>query len=317
MTVESRGLVRWRRVGLHFGLTLALTGGATLGWRYAHGGWQGPRAMVFLNLTMLVPGLVALVLQRFVFGEPIRETLALRWPKPRWLLTAWLLAPALMLLALAIGVLLPGTSFASDMAGVGALGLSREQIVATRARLPEAVPLALGVLLMQGLLVGPTACLLGGLGEELGWRGFLHTELKPLGFRAQSALVGLLWGIWHLPATLQGYAYPQHPFVGSLLLLGLTQILAPIYGRLRDRSGSVLVPAVFHGTCSASGLVALSFVNGGGELLTGFTGAAGLIAGVCVGAPFLAMTRGERERVELGRPDVGLQPQPPSLGPRS
>jgi len=290
MAVEAVGSVRWRRVGLHFGLTMALTVGATLVWRSAHGGWQGAGAMVFLNLMMLVPGLVALVLERFIFGEPVRTTLALRWPTLGWLATAWLLAPAVMLLALAIGLLLPGATFAPDMAGLSALGMSAEQIAATRARLPDAVPAALGALLVQGLLVGPTACLIGGLGEELGWRGFLQAELKPLGFRAQSALVGLLWGVWHLPATLQGYAYPQHPFVGSLLLLALTQVLAPIYSRLRDRSGSVLVPAVFHGTCSASSVMAVSFVDGGGELLTGFTGVAGLLAAAFLGAVFLAAT---------------------------
>jgi len=266
--VEKLRSVRWRRVGLHFGLTLSLTAAATFGWKQVQGSWQGTGAMVFLNLLMLVPGMVALVLQRFVFGEPLRETLALRRPTWRWLATAWLLAPGLMLLTLGMGMLLPGV-------GVSAAG----------------TPAALGVLLLQALLLGPTACLLGGLGEELGWRGFLHSELGPLGFWARSALVGLFWGVWHLPATLQGYAYPQHPWVGSLLLLGLTQLLAPIYARLRDRSGSVFVPAIFHGTCSASSLIAMSFVNGGGELLTGFTGVAGLLATACVCAVFLAATR--------------------------
>ena len=262
--VERLRSVRWR-VALFFVLTLSLTTAATFGWRQARGTWEGLGAMGFLNLVMLVPGLVALGLQRFVFAEPLKTTLAWRRPTWGWLATAWLLAPLLMLLALAVGTLLPGVKFSPDLAG-------------------------LGMLLVQALLVGPTVCLLGGLGEELGWRGFLYTELEPLGFWAQSATVGLLWGIWHLPLTLQGYAYPQHPFVGSLLLLALMQALAPIYGRLRARSDSVFVPAVFHGTCSASGLIAVSFVSGGGELLTGFTGVAGLVAAVCVAAGFLAAT---------------------------
>jgi hypothetical protein len=47
---------------------------------------------------------------------------------------------------------------------------------------------------------------------------------------------------------------------------------------LRERSRSVFVPAVFHGTCSATSAVAIAFVSSGNELITGFTGLAGVVA---------------------------------------
>jgi len=106
----------------------------------------------------------------------------------------------------------------------------------------------------------------------------LHRELAPLGNTARSALTALLWGAWHLPAVFQGYAYPEHPVLGSFVLLALTLVLAPIYAWLRERSGSIFVPAVFHGTCSGTGVVAIAFVSGGSELLSGFTGVAGLVS---------------------------------------
>jgi hypothetical protein len=40
------------------------------------------------------------------------------------------------------------------------------------------------------------------LGSEYGWRGFLLTELFPLGKRKASILSGLLWGIWFIPLVL-------------------------------------------------------------------------------------------------------------------
>lgn len=103
-----------------------------------------------------------------------------------------------------------------------------------------------------------------------------------------------MWGGWHLPVVLQGYAYPAHPWLGSVLLLALTQALAPIYARLRERSDSVLVPAVFHGTCGGTGAVAAAFVRGGDELTIGFTGLVGVLASALVAVTFLALTARRR-----------------------
>jgi membrane protease YdiL (CAAX protease family) len=227
---------------------------------------------------MLVPGFVALGLERWVFREPLAPTLALRRPAVRWLVTGWLGAAGIMLLALAVALVLPGHEFSLQLPGLAAIGMTPDEISKTRAMLPASAFGATLALVAQGLVLGPTVCLLGALGEELAWRGFLHHELAPLGFWRRSSVIGVLWGVWHLPAVFQGYAYPRHPWLGSLSLLALTQGLAPIYSRLRDGSESIFVPAVFHGTCSAASIVALAFVDGGTELTRGFTGLAGLIA---------------------------------------
>src|SRR5699024_4243976 len=61
------------------------------------------------------------------------------------------------------------------------------------------------------LLVGlPAAVLLvplhlvgGAIGEELGWRGYVHNELrKRRRVVAASMITGLIWGCWHLPLWL-------------------------------------------------------------------------------------------------------------------
>jgi membrane protease YdiL (CAAX protease family) len=232
--------------------------------------------------------MVALALLQSEVGESPRIALAIRRPGIRWLAVAWLLAAGIMLLTLALGVAMPGASFSTQMEGLASLGMSSEEIQSLRGRLPASSAGAVVAALLQGLLLGPTVLLVGALGEELGWRGWLHRELAPLGQLPRAVLTGLLWGAWHLPAVFLGYAYPKHPVLGAMVLLSLTQLLAPIYAWLRERSGSIFVPAVFHGACSGTSMVAIAFVRGSDELRSGFTGLAGLPATAAVCAFALA-----------------------------
>jgi len=254
-----------------------------------------------MNVCMLIPGAVACVLVRFVFGEAVAPAVGLRRPAWRWLFVAWGLAALVMLLSLALALGLPGVHYSPELEGLATFGATPEDVAVLRARVASVPGGAFVALLVQGLLLGPTLSLIGGLGEELGWRGFLYRELEPLDFWPRTAVTGLLWGIWHLPAVLLGYGYPHHPLLGCALLLGLTQILAPIYGRLRERSGSVFVPAVFHGTSSATSVVAVAFVGGGSELATGFTGLSGLAASALAGGVFLLATRAPRVTCSTSR----------------
>ena len=53
----------------------------------------------------------------------------------------------------------------------------------------------------------------GAMGEELGWRGFALPRLQ-LRFQAlgASVVLGLLWGLWHLPLWFTGMGWEQMPF---------------------------------------------------------------------------------------------------------
>lgn len=288
------GPIRWTRVTRFYSITLLVTAAFVAAFRVRGGVWQSPFGTLVMNLCMLIPGTVACLLLRVVFGERLAPALGWRRPGWRWLFVAWGLAALVMVLSLALALALPGVRYSPELEGLATFGATPADVAALRTRVAGVPGGAFVALLAQGLLLGPTLSLVGGLGEELGWRGFLHRELEPLDFWQRSLLTGLLWGIWHLPAVLLGYGYPRHPFLGSALLLGLTQILAPIYGRLRERSGSVFVPAVFHGTSSATSVVAVAFVAGGSELATGFTGLAGLAASALVGGLFLFATRTPR-----------------------
>jgi membrane protease YdiL (CAAX protease family) len=64
------------------------------------------------------------------------------------------------------------------------------------------------ILFLVSSLVAPFINSLFGLGEEIGWRGFLLPRLLPLGKPRAYLLLGVIWGIWHAPLIVVGFNYP-------------------------------------------------------------------------------------------------------------
>lgn len=88
-------------------------------------------------------------------------------------------------------------------------------------------------------------------GEEMGWRGYalprLQANLHPL---AASAVLGLLWGIWHLPNFwIPGSMQQMFPIpVYLLYILGHTFIYSWIYN---GSKGSLLLVCIHHAATNA------------------------------------------------------------------
>lgn len=106
---------------------------------------------------------------------------------------------------------------------------------------------------MKGSLVAPPVPLLAlllaavkGPVEELGWRGFALPMLQRRLAPAWASLVlGLVWGVWHLPAFLlsgtQQSAWSFTPF-----LIGTVAISVVATALFNTTGGSVLLAAVLH-----------------------------------------------------------------------
>jgi membrane protease YdiL (CAAX protease family) len=89
---------------------------------------------------------------------------------------------------LAAAVLIPVV--ATVIVGVVYSGISHRAFFDLTAKLSAGSIL---LIFLDGLIRGP-------LGEELGWRGYLQLELnKRFPVLKSSLLVGLIWGVWHLP----------------------------------------------------------------------------------------------------------------------
>jgi len=267
---------RGRRVAIYYAVTFLVTHALSFGYLRAGGSFRRLDSFLFANVAMLVPGLVAACLTRFVFREPVARTLGLSLRFNRWFLFAWWFPPLVSLATLLLGLAQPGTSYSAQLAGLSArFELSAEQLRSLAPQLGSLPPI--GSLLVQALILGPTLSAIAGLGEEAGWRGLLHHELSPLGFWRESWIVGLLWGVWHLPLVFEGYGFPSHPIAGACVLLAFTLLAAPLYTFVRIAAGSTLACAVFHGSFGASMLLTFAPVAGGSELTVGLLALPGVL----------------------------------------
>ena len=84
----------------------------------------------------------------------------------------------------------------------------------------------------------------GGLGEELGWRGFALPELRRnYNFAQSNLLVGVCWGIWHFPAV---YFFGKPP-VMYFIYVALCVVLSFLFGWVYEKTNrSVFVCILLH-----------------------------------------------------------------------
>ena len=83
-------------------------------------------------------------------------------------------------------------------------------------------------------------------GEEYGWRGFFQPMLqKRFGKRAGVLLLGVLWGIWHLPINL--FFYSPETWLQSVISQILTCTgLAIFFGYAQMKTRNIWVPVIMH-----------------------------------------------------------------------
>ncbi len=90
-----------------------------------------------------------------------------------------------------------------------------------------------------------------GLGEELGWRGYMMPKLeKMIGTPASVFAGGVIWGLWHAPLTCSGHNfgtdYKGFPFVGIGLMCVMCVLMNSILTFLTKRTKSVYPAAICH-----------------------------------------------------------------------
>ncbi len=108
----------------------------------------------------------------------------------------------------------------------------------------DKIPLAVANFGLVFLIGGP-------LGEEFGWRGYLMPALSVrLKWRIASLVVGILWGLWHIPLFfLPGTAQSQMSIDVFLLNILASSV---IFGWLYERTqGSVLPALILHTSLNA------------------------------------------------------------------
>jgi membrane protease YdiL (CAAX protease family) len=186
----------------------------------------------------------------------------------RWFVLAFLAPPVLMLCALALHVGLGGELPAWPASGHIPLAIANFGLV---------------------LLIG------GPLGEEFGWRGYLMPALAArLNWRTASLVIGVLWGVWHLPLFyLADTAQSQMPIPVFMVNIVAGSVL---FGWLFERTqGSVLPALVLHTSLNAwAGILAVVPTPATGRPYALVTGLLVLVASVLLLIPARPPSAGRR-----------------------
>jgi uncharacterized protein len=226
--------------------------------------------------AMWVPAVGALITTRFVTHEKL-SSLNLRFG-PSW--KPYLVSAVVIPLGYVVTYLL------TWLLGLGApdwhLKSFYELVAATGAdmtKAPDPTVLLVSFVFLS-CFISPWVNSIFGLGEELGWRGYLLPRLMPLGKGKAYLLLGIIWGLWHAPLITIGFAYPGYPILGIVMMICLTTALGLFINELTLRYKSAILAGWIHGVFNsqAYGIWRTVLFPNVQPLLGGIMG----LVGVCV-----------------------------------
>ena len=167
---------------------------------------------------------------------PLAAALVVRRRAGRWYRDLALTIPSWRALALTVAVMVAAFALVPVLRVLLGLALG--------------APLAAEVPLLSLALAVPLVWLVQSLfaiGEEAGWRGWLHRELAPVGFWPAALLTGLMWALWHLPIVL-ALGLQGREAVGYLATI---LAVAPLLAAARELSGTAWAAVIGHGLFSS------------------------------------------------------------------
>lgn len=270
-----------KKIGLFLLLTFALSWLIALSIYLLKIDMTSVTAVILLVVYMYMPALSAFIVQKLIFKEDMIKPLKISFRINKYFGLALLIPALLIFLTTFIGILLPGVEYAPDMSGLYDRfkdAMTPEEMAQMQQKMNSLPFHPVWLSVIQGFIYGATINALAAFGEELGWRGFLLSEFRKLSFFKACLIIGIIWGIWHAPIILMGHNYPAHPEWGVLLMTVFCTLYTFLFIYITLKARSVIAAALMHGSVNAFAGIALMLSSGGSDLLTGMTGAAGLLA---------------------------------------
>ncbi|MBD3286882.1 CPBP family intramembrane metalloprotease [candidate division WOR-3 bacterium] len=243
-----------------------------------------PVAQIVWAICMLFPAASAFMVPAIIKGKTrtYKKTLVdygLNFKRWWFIIIGWGLPVILGFIALGITLLTGWGSW--DPSGNAMLEELHSMLPAEQyAKAVEQMqnPLLVVLMYVQPLTIGAIFNSIFTFGEEFGWRGLLQTELKPAGYWKSSLLIGVIWGIWHIPFIVQGHNYPDEPLWGTFMMVAFCILGSLILGYLRLRSGSVFPAVIYHAVLNGTVGVFLMLSGAPDRFLGPGLGASGFIA---------------------------------------
>jgi hypothetical protein len=275
--IDPKGIFSF--LSITFVVTYAIEGGLILsGFRMTQ--LPASYGQLIIAAVMWVPVLATVLTIKFVTREGF-AIVNFRFGSWKPYLTSGLLVPICFVFIYGLTWLL----------GLGQPDWELEQFLATiRSAAGTDLPpmpcpaLVLPVLFVVTLVIAPFINGLFGFGEELGWRGYLLPKLMVLGKVKAHLLLGIVWGLWHLPLILIGFTYPGQPILGTLAFIALTITFGIYINELTLSHRSSILAGWVHGVFNSQklGIWALIFPITN-PLLGGFAGIVGIMVWLSLG----------------------------------
>ncbi len=127
-------------------------------------------------------------------------------------------------------------------------------------------------------------------GEEFAWRGLLQPLLTDrFGLIKGVTILGFIWSMWHLPALLNGYNYPENPILGSFVLFPIRLIATSFfYVWLTQKSNSFIPASIAHGALNGIQTAVVSNIKMTANPI--YENIITIVITVIIGLVFLALT---------------------------
>ncbi|SDS14888.1 CPBP family intramembrane glutamic endopeptidase [Microlunatus soli] len=206
--------------------------------------------MMFTPLLATVAALIIQRRNRHTTGPSIPRYLGI-WPLKPARRVIWMIVVAFV----GTFLLAVGTLVLAGVVGWADLDLSGAGLDSLRSASPSMGSLsnaALAAISLSAIVPNALFTAIFAFGEEVGWRGWLLTTLRPLGTWPALLITGAIWGLWHAPLILLGYNFARPDLGGLALMVGGCVAIGALFGWTRIRTGSVWPAVAAHGMLNAA-----------------------------------------------------------------
>lgn len=229
-----------KRLLIYLALSFALVWVPMIIYFATGGKYDSPMMNLILAYSMLCPS-IAVLLTRKITKEGIpllgKDSLQLgiNLKNKKWLwFVLGFVAPVIYwdLAQLIFMAIFPETY---NPAGFDVMGLPRNALI---------------LLPISGWTTGIVGSI-GALGEEIGWRTYLYPKLEELMGPVGSVIVGgIIWGVWHYPAILQGHTFGTDywgaPWSGFFVFTFSCVTMGALLYLVTKKTGSIWPAAIMH-----------------------------------------------------------------------
>lgn len=183
---------------------------------YSIGGVNNPATFNLIGLSMIIPFLSCIIVQKLLFKQSLRNSFNVSLKFNIWF-------PISIFIPILISIIINLISIKK----FGSIIFSFDSF-------------------LTNILIGLSIASFSALMEELSWRGFLYNELSYLSLFKVLTFISFVWAFWHTPVAIL-YKYPTIPLIGSIINFIQMFFISLIITYIRYKSKSVLAASFSHG----------------------------------------------------------------------